>query len=52
MDIERINALVKQGESSTLEYKSSTGQIKPPVETICAFLNGKGERTAENFWSL
>jgi ATP-dependent DNA helicase RecG len=42
MDIEKISALVKKSESSTLEYKSSTGQLKPAFATICAFLNGKG----------
>ncbi len=42
IDIEQINALVKQGESKTLEYKSSTGKIRSAFTTICAFLNGKG----------
>ncbi len=42
MDIEDINALVKQGESKILEYKSSTGQLKSAFTTVCAFLNDKG----------
>ncbi len=42
MNIEQLKALIKQGESSTLEFKKSTTQIKPAFETVCAFLNGTG----------
>ncbi|HEU5281045.1 MAG TPA: RNA-binding domain-containing protein [Gammaproteobacteria bacterium] len=42
MDINQITALSKQGESPTLEYKTSTTQLKPAFETLCAFLNKKG----------
>jgi len=35
---EDIGTLVKQGESTTIEYKSSTGQLKSAFATICAFL--------------
>lgn len=42
MDIKRIESLIKQGESSCLEFKSSTSQLKPAFETVCALLNGKG----------
>ncbi|MEI8295018.1 MAG: ATP-binding protein [Alphaproteobacteria bacterium] len=42
MDIEQINALVKNGESHQLEFKKSTGQLRAVCETVCAFLNGHG----------
>ncbi len=42
MDIEHIKKLIKQGESKTLEFKTSVTQLKPALETACAFLNGKG----------
>jgi ATP-dependent DNA helicase RecG len=42
MNIEQLIELVKQGESQRLEFKKSTGQLKPAFETTCAFLNGKG----------
>lgn len=36
--------LVAEGESETLEFKKSTGQLQRAGETLCAFLNGKGGR--------
>ncbi|MBY0272886.1 MAG: putative DNA binding domain-containing protein [Alphaproteobacteria bacterium] len=42
MDIGQIKALVKQGESHTLEFKKSTTQLKAVFETLCGFLNGHG----------
>ncbi len=42
MDLDQIHALIRQGESSTLELKSTTGQLKAVFETVCAFLNSKG----------
>lgn len=42
MDINQIEALIKQGESLCLEFKTSTSQLKAALETICAYLNGKG----------
>lgn len=30
------------GESKTVEFKKSTGQLERGMETICAFLNGEG----------
>jgi ATP-dependent DNA helicase RecG len=38
----KLKALIKQGESNTVEFKTSTAQLKSSFETICAFLNGKG----------
>lgn len=42
MDIKQIEVLIKQGESSSLEFKTTTSQLKAAFETICAFLNDKG----------
>jgi ATP-dependent DNA helicase RecG len=42
MDIDRVTALIQQGESHNLEFKKSTAQLKPAYETACAFLNTKG----------
>lgn len=38
----QIEELIKQGESLYLEFKTSTSQLKGAIETICAYLNGKG----------
>ena len=35
----QLNALVKKGESETLEFKNSTGSISSGMQTACAFLN-------------
>lgn len=42
MDINQLSSLISQGESETIEFKSSTAQLKPAFETLCAFLNSKG----------
>lgn len=42
MDIQRLKFLVGQGESGSLEFKKSTGELKPAFEALCGFLNGKG----------
>lgn len=42
MDIEQIKSLVKQGESNTLEFKTSTAKLQAAFASIFAFLNGKG----------
>jgi len=42
MTLDQIKELVAQGESSTLEFKTSTGQLRAAFETICAFLNSDG----------
>lgn len=39
MQIKNLNALVKHGESETLEFKNSTGSITSGMQTVCAFLN-------------
>lgn len=35
-----IEMLAKQGESSDLEFKTSTAKLHNAFETVCAFLNG------------
>src|SRR3990167_1788095 len=42
MNIKKLKDLIQQGESSTLEFKKSTGQLSSATETVCAFLNGNG----------
>lgn len=42
MNLRQLQALAKQGESETLEFKKSTALLRAIFETICAFLNGKG----------
>lgn len=42
MNLEELNQLVAQGESERLEFKSTTGQLNPGVQTVCAMLNGTG----------
>lgn len=42
MDIEHLQSLIKHQESETLEFKKSTAQLKPALETVCGFLNAKG----------
>ncbi|MBA3752461.1 putative DNA binding domain-containing protein [Candidatus Dependentiae bacterium] len=42
MNIRALKTLVKQGETDTIEFKLSTGQLARATETLCAFLNKKG----------
>ena len=42
MDFADIKKIVPLGESDTLEFKRSTGQLTRAGETLCAFLNGNG----------
>jgi ATP-dependent DNA helicase RecG len=37
-----VQKWVSSGESATLEFKQSTGQLSRAGETLCAFLNGDG----------
>lgn len=39
MKIVDVKKLVMLGESSTLEFKKSTGQLHAAMESVCAFLN-------------
>jgi ATP-dependent DNA helicase RecG len=42
INIKSLEKLIKQGESHTLEFKKTTGQLSSTFETVCAFLNGEG----------
>lgn len=42
MNIQQLKSLVGQGESDSLEFKKTTGELKPAFEALCGFLNGKG----------
>lgn len=42
MNIRQLKSLIAQGESETLEFKTSIAQLKPACETLCGFLNAKG----------
>lgn len=39
-----LATLVAQGESTTLEFKRSTGELREALQTACAFANGDGGR--------
>ena len=38
----QLKLLVEKHETSTVEFKKTTGQLHSAFETICAFLNGEG----------
>lgn len=42
MNIEQMQSLVIQGESTNLEFKTSTAKLASAFATVCAFLNNKG----------
>lgn len=42
MTLDQIKKIIAQGESSTVELKRSTAQLRAAFETACAFLNGDG----------
>ena len=42
MNLADLEKLVAGGESSTLELKKSTAQLRRAAETLCAMLNGNG----------
>jgi ATP-dependent DNA helicase RecG len=44
MKLADLRKLVAKGESEELEFKSSTGDLKGGMETLCGFLNGGGGR--------
>ncbi|MDA1141524.1 MAG: putative DNA binding domain-containing protein [Planctomycetota bacterium] len=44
MDFHSLSQLVAAGESDTVEFKKSTGQLTRSGETLCGFLNGRGGR--------
>lgn len=40
--IQKVHEIISTGESETLELKKSLTQLKPALETLCAFLNTSG----------
>ncbi len=44
MNVDELQELVALGESEQLEFKSTTGDLKGGMETLCGFLNGIGGR--------
>lgn len=42
MTLAAIEWMISGGESPTLEFKKSTGQVNRAGETLCAFLNRDG----------
>ncbi len=42
MTPERIAVLAAQGESETLEFKETTGQLRQAAQAVCAMLNHRG----------
>lgn len=42
MNVEWLRELAVEGESERLEFKSTTGDLKGGLETLCGFLNGNG----------
>lgn len=42
MNYEDLQALVADGESETLEFKKTTGQLSKSAKTLCGFLNCRG----------
>ncbi|MFQ6090171.1 MAG: ATP-binding protein [Candidatus Bipolaricaulia bacterium] len=42
MELADVERMIADGESETLEFKKSTGQLTRAAETLCAFLNAKG----------
>jgi len=41
-NLKQLANLVRKGESQTLEFKRSTGELREGMQTACAFLNGIG----------
>ncbi len=37
-----LSSLLRKGESETIEFKRSTGEMKEAMQTLCAFLNAAG----------
>jgi predicted HTH transcriptional regulator len=44
VDLRDLKKIVQKGESETVEFKKSTGQLRRTGETLCAMLNGRGGR--------
>lgn len=44
MNLTELQTIVAAGEGPGVELKRSTGELRRGVQTVCAFLNGKGGR--------
>lgn len=42
MNLAQLKKLIAKREGYPLEFKATTGELKEGLQTICAFLNGKG----------
>ena len=42
MQLQDVEKLIRHGESETVEFKKSTGQLRRAAETLCGMLNGTG----------
>lgn len=42
MNLSTIRKWTQQGESETIEFKKSTGELNKTIETLCGFLNHNG----------
>lgn len=42
LNFQDIAALISQGESDSLEFKKSTGELHAVGKTLCGLLNHKG----------
>jgi len=43
MQLQDVEKLIRNGESETVEFKKSTGQLRRAAETLCSMLNGRGD---------
>jgi len=43
MNLESLQELITQGEGPALEFKKSTGELRPAMESLCGMLNLQGE---------
>ena len=43
-DLDIVKRLIAEKEGGLVEFKETTGQLERGMETLCAFLNGNGER--------
>ncbi len=42
MDLAQVKILVQSGESTSVEFKASTSELRKACQSSCAFLNAKG----------
>lgn len=42
MNLEELRNVVAKGESETVEFKRTTGELEGGLRTVCAMLNGRG----------